>query len=919
MHNRLYFISLVLIIVFGSCQKEEKKGRDYPQIRTIAVDQITSQGARFNAIIISGSRESISEYGFLWGETEYLATNNSQKVLIQDAPEKDQFSDNITFALEEMKEYYVRSYVISEGLIIYGDPVKFMSLGSMAPEITDFEPQTASWTDTVKINGKNFSPVLLSNSVHIGNAVASVISATRETLIVKVPSDLTSVFSKISVEIVGNLGTSSKLFELITPGQINTVNKKNITWGDTLVLTGRFPYRSQISMDLIPTNILERNESKIKIVVPSNLKYYDSITVDLNIDGHLIQSVEKNHMILPVITSVGDSPFGWGDTIDIKGVFNPVKMANTVKFSSGQNTQNSAILDVRRDRIRCIVPDYPLGHQAALHILTDGYYLSYSDSLGLSGPVIEKIAPNKAGKDAPISIKGKYFRNGITFLKIGNVPVYCGSNSRLIQFNMPDFPESGYKSINVRVYNKETTQENAIYFSKAAISDFNPKEGTFGDIITVTGEGFDPNNLTVAFENNGIQFEAIEKSSTLVKFAIPNTGARSPCKIYINTKGSTFGSLENLQILPPRLDEITPSEGLPGEVIRIYGDYFNPENIYNKVHIGDQIINCNSSSRSYVEFNFPVSFLRGDYPIQVENGSDLSSPIESFHCKIPWRIEKPAIGNIREFSSSFFYNGGIWLVGGLWSWQWTNDVYVYSLITKNMAHFSAGIYTSSTFSFEINGQGYFGLGLLFDGNEHYYPGVKQIDLTNRTITNLQNFPGSMRKYSFSFSLLSKGYVGSGKYENGLLNDFWKFDPGTGTWNQLTDLPFGSLAGATAITMNDYAYVISGNNFWKYDPNLNSWVQMADFPGPARYHGTGFSIGDNLYFGTGRSNMEITGNDAYYRDLWKYNSLIDSWIRMRDLPVSVKNGAYGFSYDGKGYIGGGGSSEADLLEYDPSYE
>jgi hypothetical protein len=932
MSNRLYFISLIgfVLIFLAGCQKEKKTDRDYPQIRTLAVDQITSEGARFNAAIISGDVETITEHGFVWGSYDLLTINNSEKITIEEAPSKDQFSCDISFALEEMKEYYVRSFVKTGQLIVYGDVVKFISLGSMAPVITDFEPKAATWGDTVTIYGENFSSQPFSNSVHFGNLMAQVISCTDEILKVKVP-DVTSIYSEISEEVIGNRTVASKLFELITPGKITAIDKENITWGDTLTLTGIFPfskYTLKILMDKLPAVILESNESKIKMVVPPNLNYYDSVTVDLSINNHLVQATEKSHMIQPFISSVGNGDFGWGDTIVIKGLFSPARTSNTILFSGIQST----ILDLTRDKIRCIVPDAGLTHSANLNITTGGFDIQYVNVLALSGPVIEKISPGKAVSGSYLTITGKYFREGETTLIIGNQSVNAYiTNSRLMSTVLPVLETRGYVTVTVKVYDKQQTYNNLLAYVNPAITDFNPKMGTFGDIITIIGTDFDPDNISISFESGGYLIDALEKSSTMVKFAVPNSGIPNYSRILINTGGAIVNTSDYFTVYSPRIDLVTPIEGVAGDLIRITGDYFNPDNNFNKVYIGDYGVINNSSSRNYIEFNLP-DILRGDYPIQVQNGTgSFTKYKESFHCINPWKMINTDLGYGRIFSSAFISNDNLWLIGGQSNgYSLTSDIFIYSLNNSTFSSINTRIETTGTFAFEIDGQGYYGLGLFKDqqvGSVVYSKSVKKINLADYSITNLQEFPGSTRKYSFSFSIFSEGYVGSGMNGNGLLGDFWKYDPGTGNWIQLSDLPFGSVVGATAITMNNKAYIISGKNFWEYNPNLNSWMQKADFPGISRYHGTGFSIGDKLYFGSGSDKIDrFESTETYMRDFWQYNLSNNSWTRMGDLPLYGRTGAYGVSYNGKGYIGGGLLSTSgyyyylhDLLEYDSNYE
>ena len=218
--NKIFFIAFFFMLgalIEFSCDKDEARQRDHPQIRTNAVNNISAEGARFNGSIISGDAGSITEYGFVWGTGEYLSLETSEKIIVQDVPDASTFSYDITFALEPMREYHVRSYIKSGDYTIYGDVVTFMSLGSQAPVINDFEPLSATWGDTITIYGTNFSYRNGTNSVLFGENNTLVVESTNEMLRVLVPNSLSDLSSYVSVEVLGNRTTSSEAFTLISP------------------------------------------------------------------------------------------------------------------------------------------------------------------------------------------------------------------------------------------------------------------------------------------------------------------------------------------------------------------------------------------------------------------------------------------------------------------------------------------------------------------------------------------------------------------------------------------------------------------------------------------------------------------------------------------------------------------------------
>jgi hypothetical protein len=124
----MYFLSLV----FSACQTETMIERDYPLVLTLKVDHITSDGARYHAVILERSAAEITEYGFVWGNSVVLNINDSEKVLATGSPSESEFYFDIDNHLEEMQKYYVRGFVRSGELIIYGNMVTFVTLAAQS-------------------------------------------------------------------------------------------------------------------------------------------------------------------------------------------------------------------------------------------------------------------------------------------------------------------------------------------------------------------------------------------------------------------------------------------------------------------------------------------------------------------------------------------------------------------------------------------------------------------------------------------------------------------------------------------------------------------------------------------------------------------------------------------------------------------
>lgn len=117
-----------LVLLFSSCQTEELLERDYPVVTTLAVGNISSHGARFNASLAAGDAAGISEYGFVWRKSIVLNLVLAEKITVQGSPPSGDYFYDIIGSLETSQRYYVRAYIIYGELIIYGNMVSFVTL-----------------------------------------------------------------------------------------------------------------------------------------------------------------------------------------------------------------------------------------------------------------------------------------------------------------------------------------------------------------------------------------------------------------------------------------------------------------------------------------------------------------------------------------------------------------------------------------------------------------------------------------------------------------------------------------------------------------------------------------------------------------------------------------------------------------------
>jgi len=218
-------------------------------------------------------------------------------------------------------------------------------------------------------------------------------------------------------------------------------------------------------------------------------------------------------------------------------------------------------------------------------------------------------------------------------------------------------------------------------------------------------------------------------------------------------------------------------------------------------------------------------------------------------------------------------------------------------------------------AFSIGNFGYAGTGWTPSATSTFY---KYDPLTN-VWTPIANFGGSARYTGTAFSLGNFGYMGLGY--SPCKNDFWRYDPVLNSWAQTASLPGGVRQAASAFTINGLGYVGAGScnssiyqDFYKYDPSNNTWTSIAPFPGTARAAAFSFSLGTDGYLGMGFNYPTSSAPYTIFKDFWKYDSNINSWIQLPDFPGGKLYEGVSFSIGNKGYVGMGSDTALAAPNY-----
>lgn len=337
-------------------------GRDYPRLKTLPVSDISDSGAVFNAEIIYRGNFKIVDYGFVWSENENPNLENSDKVVYSDNIQSNRFSSVISTALKSSVKYYVRPFILTDDYTVYGINMDFLSLGSKAPKIRSFFPKTGIWGDTIRIIGNNFSYLINSNTVKMGELSSEVISASDTVLAIKVPALMNNPSVKLKVSILGNTAISVDDFNYLEP-KITSVEPLKGTFDDTVTIIGenlgRIAAYSSVCFGDANAKIVSASSSRICVLVPEEIKTKKSL-LNITTVGCKFQYNQTFNLNPPAITSIEPKTITRPDEIiTIKGMnFNPNALYDSIQVEGRNIMVTEANRYFLRVQISEVIPYY---------------------------------------------------------------------------------------------------------------------------------------------------------------------------------------------------------------------------------------------------------------------------------------------------------------------------------------------------------------------------------------------------------------------------------------------------------------------------------------------------------------------------------------------------------------------------------
>jgi len=396
----------------------------------------------------------------------------------------------------------------------------------------------------------------------------------------------------------------------------------------------------------------------------------------------------------------------------------------------------------------------------------------------------------------------------------------------------------------------------------------------------------------------------------------------------LSEQGQVYGNARTFQSqgsLPPLITGFAPGYGPIGTRVVIEGKNFTVSRSGNTVKFGNTIAIVDSVSDNRLVVTVPVVTQSMNVPISVEAEEMTAISNDSFSIWFPWRRMKDFMNGYNGLTGfSIGEKAYLGLGSGI------TDFWEFNPASEGFTRKSdfPEIINAYPESFTINNRGY----VIFSNGQNHYPGTSTItqlweyDPTKDRWTRKADFPGVNRNSAVAFSIGSKGYFVSGRYNDsqGSLHypkDFWEYDPSSDSWTQKKDFPGADMAMAFGFSIGNSGYVVTGwseKKLYRYDQDNNTWTYIGEYPGKGYINVNGFVINNKCYLGLGGDNSGYSVSD-----FWEFDPGENSWKKMHSCPVGM-DASLAFPINNKGYIGIGLRSYMDdedsrhiIYEFDPA--
>ena len=379
--KKIFYLLLPSVLFFYGCEPsgtdEITEVNELLEINNLEV--LEQGGAKFEATYTGPRNFEAGESGFYISLDRNPSLGNSQH--IAGTALGNITSGELDTDLVFNVQYYIKAYArFSGNNIVYSETKNFVSLGSVAPEISEIN--RALIMDTVTIRGKYFSNNIRNLRVNFGTAASQIIYSNDSIIRSIVPANLENFNPQVSVTAFGKEATYRE-FSLLSP-TIESVSPNTASLGDTVVLIGNnFDFdnsRNKIIIENEEVTILNSTRNTIQFVLPERVSVS---TLNLKLHTQLQEATLPRAVTIkkPTITGLPTGSRAY-EIIEVTGTnFSIFPEENKIYF----NDLPAEVLEASRTKLKVRIPIGPyIDRQPKVRMELMDYTVRYEQNFNLS-------------------------------------------------------------------------------------------------------------------------------------------------------------------------------------------------------------------------------------------------------------------------------------------------------------------------------------------------------------------------------------------------------------------------------------------------------------------------------------------------------------------------------------------------------
>lgn len=366
---------------------------------------------------ISGYQgDTITIYGNYLDNIRYLETNyvKLDKWICQTVAI---YKDSIRICIPSL--YSIdNSLTIKINDFVLSSPTQFSLL---TPKIDDFKPKVATWNDELTIYGR-FNTSRDFSSIYINGIIVPYTFYSKDSIKVKVPSELNTTFSTIKYKTtIYTINTTQTL--QLTPPSINSVTANQKFSGSSITISGNYFKNgvTSVSINNVAAQIYSCTPNTIVAKIPSLPN--ELLTVSVTVAGQTATFNSNISLENPAITSFTPNTATFGDTIYIHGDF--LDKINMVRLMNLNTLLNIAYIS--KNLIKVTIPNNTTVPTREIkliiqyqdyHGINRYYELLSNENFTLAAPAISSISPESGNGEQEVRLTGSNFNPDKNYIEV---------------------------------------------------------------------------------------------------------------------------------------------------------------------------------------------------------------------------------------------------------------------------------------------------------------------------------------------------------------------------------------------------------------------------------------------------------------------------------------------------------------------